>query len=160
MKNLLFLFVTPMLAVFTPNTAPNPPVYPPNPIDPTQGATTNPAVTEAMDEASHWLNLIDQGQYGSAWLDSGPLMKDIITEQEWIGAMDEVRAPFGNVRTRKVARNQSISALPHGTKGNFMLLEYRTQFSGNFTAKERLILMTDSLGQWRVISYDVKSANS
>lgn len=158
MKILLF-FISPLLAVFTPNTAPSPPVYPRNPIDESSGALINPAVTDATAEASHWLNLIDQGQYGAAWLDAGPLMKDILTESQWIGAMDEVRSPFQNAISRKISHNQSISVLPHGTKGNFMLVEYNTQFSGNSNGKERLILMTNPLGEWRVISYDVKSRN-
>src|ERR1700722_13596200 len=141
MKNLIFLLLSPMLAVFTPRTNPVPPIYPRDPIDTSQGAVTNPAVTEAMDEASHWLNLIDQGQYGSAWLDSGSIMQDIITESQWIGAMDEVRAPYSNSLSRKKVSTQSITTLPHGTKGNFMLIDYRTQFSGNFSGKERIILM-------------------
>ncbi len=160
MKNLIFFLLSPMLAVFTPRTNPIPPVYPRDPIDTSQGAITNPAVTQAMDEAQHWLNLTDQGQYGSAWLDSGTLLQDIVTESQWIGAMDEVRAPFGNgVLSRKKVSSQSITQLPHGTKGNFMLIDYRSQFSGNSSAKERVILMTDALGQWRVISYDLKPAN-
>jgi hypothetical protein len=158
MKILLLL---PFFAVFTPHSQPVPRVYPARPDDfvkDNEGSTSNPAVTQAMAEASHWLNLVDQQQYGPAWLDSGPLMKDIINEQEWIGAMDYVRAPFGNNLSRQLNKSRSISALPHGTKGNFMSLEYRSQFSGNHGAIERIALMSDSLGQWRVISYDIRSS--
>lgn len=129
--------------------------YPVSPFDTSRGGTTD-KVTSAQDEAAHWLALIDQGQYAAAWMDSGPLLKDIITQDEWVGAMTAIRRPFGNVLDRKRSLNQSTSSLPNGTKGNFVILTYRTKFSRNITGTETVVLVTNQLGQFRVISYSIK----
>lgn len=129
--------------------------YPVSPFDTSRGSTTE-KITSAQDEAAHWLALIDQGQYAASWMDSGPLLKDIISQTEWVGAMNAVRRPFGNVLDRKKALNQSTSSLPNGTKGNFIMLTYTTKFSRNVTGTESLVLITNQLGQFRVISYSIK----
>jgi hypothetical protein len=128
--------------------------YPVTPFDTTQGRTTDPVVA-AQDEAAHWLGLLDQGQYGPSWLDSGSLMKDILSEQQWMGAMQANRKPYGNVLSRRPGPNASTTTLAHGTKGNFMVIRYDTLFSRNIRATETLILMQNQLGQWRVVSYTI-----
>lgn len=129
--------------------------YPVSPYDTTQGRTTDPVVA-AQDEAAHWLGLLDQAQYGPSWLDSGPIMKDLISEKQWIGAMIANRRPYGSVMSRRPNGNASTTTLTYGTKGNFMIVHYQTLFSRNIQAEETVILMQNQLGQWRVISYSLE----
>jgi hypothetical protein len=112
--------------------------------------------TETSSEAGHWLNLVDQRQYGPAWLDAGPLLQDVLSQQAWVGAMHFIREPLGNVLSRTIVSNEETSALPHGTRGGFMILNYRTQFSHSRYGLETVILMRNHNNLWRVISYTVK----
>ncbi len=126
-----------------------------NPYD-TQGGSTSPVYSDALSEASHFLNLIDQNQYGPAWQDAGPLLKDCVTEDQWIGAMYKTRRPLGNVRSRKATGQQIQDRLPHGTRGYFVLLRYDTQFAGSNKGREELALMRDEFGRFRAVSYYVR----
>lgn len=130
-------------------------VYPLPSTDITQGRTSNISVTEAQDEAAHFLNLIDQAQYGNAWSDASTIMKDVIGQNQWIGAMTTTRKSLGNVLSRKLVSNQSRNTLPYGTQGNFMILVYRTLFSWNVYKDETIILTPDQKEQWRVINYSL-----
>lgn len=128
--------------------------YPPN-IYETEGGQKAPVTSEANAEAVSWLTLLDQGQYGSAWLDAGSLMKDIVTQEQWEAAMQALRQPLGNVTARKTGTSQTTQSLPGGTRGNFVVINYETSFSFKPTATEKVTLMTNALNQWRVISYDI-----
>ena len=128
--------------------------YPPN-LHETVGKTS-PMFSSASSEASHWLALMDQHQYGAAWLDSGPLFQDLITQDQWIAAMQALRRPLGQVRTRQVTTHQATQTLPGGTQGYFMIIRYNTSFSGKSSMIEILKLMMISHEQWRVISYTFK----
>lgn len=132
------------------------PVYPVPPTDTTGGRTTQTSFTEASSEASHWLTLIDQKQFQGAWDDSGPLLKDVIGPAQWDAALSGTRTRLGNVLSRKLTTHQSLSALPHGTRGNFIIIEYQTQFSWNIRGTETVTMMTNERGQWRVIGYSLK----
>src|ERR1700733_5403735 len=109
MKNLSsFLFLLTPLTLFAAyETAPLFPThgqetsvpYPISPYDTSRGGRTDPVVA-AQDEGAHWLQLLDQQQYGPSWSDAGSLLKDIISQNQWIGAMSVVRRPFGNVLSR------------------------------------------------------------
>jgi len=164
MKRLLpFFFLLPSLALPAPETPPLTPTFgqetsvphPVSPFDTARGSTKDPFVA-AQDEAAHWLALLDQQQYGPSWLDSGSFLKDVVTQNQWIGAMQATRKPFGNVLSRSLTKNSSITQLPNGTKGNFIVIHYRTLFSRNVQAEEVIVLMTNQMGQWRVVSYLTK----
>jgi hypothetical protein len=141
----------------TPGGLANESVYPLPSTDNTQGRTSNISVTEAQDEASQFMNLIDAGQYGGAWADASPIMKDVITQSQWISAMTETRRKLGNVLSRKLVSNKSRNILPFGTQGNFMILQYRTLFSWNVYQDEIIVLTTNEREQWRVFSYTLQS---
>ncbi|NGX46570.1 MAG: hypothetical protein K940chlam2_01765 [Chlamydiae bacterium] len=156
MKNFVvtaLLLVTPLLgdtdfgippSTIAPSTVP-PPTY-------------APTTSESNAEAISWLTLQDQGQYGSAWSDASSLMKDIITQSQWVAAMKALRQPLGSVKTRKTGTPQTVKSLPGGTKGDFVIISYQTSFSFKSLATEKVTLMTDALNQWRVVAYDVSSS--
>lgn len=148
-----FLFTT--LLLISPLFADSDAAYPPNPYD-TAGGKRSPAFSEANAQAMHFINLIDQQQYGGSWLEAGALMQDVITQEQWRGAMDSTRTALGPVYARKVGSHQTAKTLPGGTKGNFMIIKYETQFAQKANASETITLMTEGkLGLWKVIAYRV-----
>lgn len=137
------------------NAQPPPAMAPPNPNE-TRGGVTNPLFAAASAEASHWMTLIDQGQFASSWLDAAPLFKDIITREQWVAAMVATRRPLGNVRARQVGRSEASQSLPGGTQGAFMIIRYNTDFANRSGLEETVTLMMIRNDQWRVVSYSVR----
>lgn len=120
-----------------------------------QGVVKSDATTEARAEGSHFLNLIDQGQFEAAWSDAGALFRNLVDRKIWAAGMNAVRKPMGYVSTRKIGNYSRLKALP-GVPGNFMVIDYRTTFSRKSNVTERLILTPNELDEWRVISYQIR----
>lgn len=151
--------IAPPVGTPLPQVPPPPPPPPPTTTGAppgTAGSTTSPSFSAANAEAMHFINLIDQGQYPAAWKDAGSLLKDAVTPQQWTAAMQALRAPLGYASTRKVSHHTATNTLPFGTKGYFMIIEYSTQFAQKMKAKERVTVMTDIGGQWRVVAYAIQ----
>lgn len=131
--------------------------YPPNPYE-TQGGKRAPTFSDANAQAIYWINLIDQQQYSASWLECGGIVHDITTQVQWAAGMREERLGFGTVSSRKVSSHQTATRLPGGTRGNFMIIKYETNFSRRPYQIETVTLMTEGrLGLWKVISYRVGS---
>ena len=151
MKTLLLaiLFLTPPLLADTSAA------FPPNPHE-TQGGKRAPTFSKANAQAIYWINLIDQHQFGPSWLEASSLVQDITTRQQWAAAMKETRLNLGVVSSRKVSSHQTATTLPGGTKGNFMIIKYETNYSRKPNMVETITLMTQGqLSQWKVVSYKI-----
>ena len=148
-------FIIPLLLTFTPLFGEYNGTFGPPPPGASSSKLT-PVVTEAMDEAIHWLNLLDQFQFDASWSDAGSLFQDVITQEQWVAAMRTIRRPLGYVKTRKISDTRAANHLPYGTRGNFVILTYDTGFSRRAAGQERVTLMSESYGQWRVVSYSLQ----
>lgn len=163
----------------------------PNPFDPDEVSRDRrgSSYTAANAQAIYWLNLVDQAQYGASWLEAGSLLKDLVTQEQWAGAMGATRGDdgvtcqgqentiqgtvirgngnrngranatrnsWGYVTSRKASSHQLIQRLPNGSRGNFMVIKYKTNFSEKYGAVETVILASEGpLKLWKVISYKV-----
>lgn len=129
--------------------------YPPNPYD-TSGGMVAPAFSQANAQAIYWVNLLDQFQYGATWLEASGLLRDVITQDQWAAAMQARRQSLGPVVSRKIATHMATNQLPYGTKGNFIILTYNTQYQMFSNAVETVILMMEGpLLKWKVAGYSI-----
>ena len=167
MKSLLILFLLPHLAWITDeqryeNQTPTPP--------PTEGQSPDklplhspgqkPDLQTEITQASiQWLALLDGRQWGPSWLAGSSLLRDVITQNQWIDAMKEQRAPLGNANSRKFVSMQRRSNLQYGTKGNFLIVKFNSVFSNKPHATETLTFMSDgkSSDQWKITRYEIGS---
>ena len=151
MKTLILLLfcVSPLLADISANRSPQ--------SDDTTGGSLSPVYSEANSTAISWLTLLDQGQYGPTWSQGGSLMHDIISQNQWVAAMQAIRKPLGNASARKASGSQATETLPGGTKGNFMIINYQTSFSNKPYVTEKVTLMAWTYGRWQVIAYDLQT---
>lgn len=106
----------------------------------------------------HFLSIVDNKVYVGSWLEAGALLQDVITRDQWVGAMKATRAPLGYVTARSVASHTPHQGLPGGVRGDFMTIKYDTQFSNKLSAVETVVLMLEGpVGEWRVVSYRIGS---
>lgn len=124
--------------------------------DAAMGGTRPSPVSEANAQAIYWVNLLDQQQYEATWLEAGNLVRDITTKEQWAAGMQATRKSFGSVLSRKFSGNQNVNALPQGTPGKFIILEYKTNFSTQPSMRETITLINQKpLGNWKVVAYSI-----
>jgi len=138
---------------------PPPPIVPPSTRAGDEieiGRKTSQAFSEANAAAVHWMNLSDAQAFTGTWLESGGILKDVISQDQWSAGMASTRQRLGPVHARVVSSHVITNNLPYGAQGNFMIIKYTTQFQRMPNAVETITLTREgSLGLWKVISYRI-----
>lgn len=135
------------------------PLFAQTPLPPGQEEPGRPPSTfsEANAQAIYWINLIDQFQFGATWLEAGSLVHDVVTRDQWAAAMKASRQKLGTVSSRRVSSHQRVHLLPGGTRGDFMVIKYETNYSRSPGMVETIVLMSEgNLGLWKVVSYKIE----
>jgi Protein of unknown function (DUF4019) len=109
---------------------------------------------EASAAASHWLRLVDAGDYAQAYEQEPARLRTSTTEAQFIRSMEGRRAPFGRVLSRKFIGAAFSRKLTGSPDGRYESILFRTSFEHKALAAERVILTQESL-QWRVVDYRV-----
>jgi hypothetical protein len=110
-------------------------------------------VADSQKAVDAWLALADSGKYGESWDAGGSTFKMTISRKEWIQAMEALRKPLGEVKSRKIidiGNAENPRGLP---EGEYMVYFYDTQFSNPGKNQELLTLSLERDGQWRLLTY-------
>lgn len=132
---------------------------PPAPANPQQQGLTpeeQKILADNAADALHWLNLIDQGQYGESWDAASKTFQLTINRNEWIKAEEKLRKPLGAVVNRQLLQQlpkQNPKGLP---EGYYMVLVYQTDFANRAKANELVTMVLESDGRWRVLTYQAR----
>jgi hypothetical protein len=123
---------------------------------PVQADGPNDAAIAASVKASDaWLPIIDAGKYGESYDGFCVVAKMVLTEDKWVKTNEQVRAPLGKLVSRALKSKQYLSGLPNGTQGQFVILQYETEYA-NLNATETVTTMLDKDGQWRIAGYYIR----
>lgn len=114
------------------------------------------AVGQAQTAATSWLALTDAAKYGPSWDEAASLFKAAVTKANWESALKGVRAPLGAVRSRKVKAATFTRTLPGAPDGEYVVIQFDTQFEGKAAAVETITPMREKDGSWRVSGYFIK----
>ncbi len=109
---------------------------------------------EAASEA--WLQLVDSGHYAQSWQDASSAFKAAVSEKEWVQKLKAVRAPLGELVSRKVRSADYATELPGAPDGEYVVIRYDTTFANKKSAIETVTPMLDKDGQWHVSGYFIK----
>jgi hypothetical protein len=122
-------------------------------------AQDDSAKREAADRSARsWLALIDQGDYGKSWEEASSIFKSKLSKADWEGALGQVRAPLGPAGDRTLTSSIYRTDLPNAPQGEYVILQYKTEFAGKGSFIETITPMFDTDGKWRVSGYFVKPA--
>lgn len=112
----------------------------------------------AQQNAQNWLALVDAGSYGQSWQEASSFFQSKISKSDWEKALQQVRSPLGAVSNRTVIASAYQTDLPNAPKGEYVVLQYKTNFAGMGAGVETVSLMFDHDGKWRIAGYFVKPA--
>ncbi|MGA2806979.1 MAG: DUF4019 domain-containing protein [Terracidiphilus sp.] len=117
------------------------------------------AKKEAANQAAQsWLALVDRGDYGASWREASSFFQSKVSEADWETALKQVRAPLGVASNRTLLVAEFQTDLPNAPKGEYVILQYKTEFAGSGAVVETITPMLDKDGKWRVSGYFVKLA--
>ena len=109
----------------------------------------------AGEEAGKWLALVDGRQYRQSWQRAATLFRQQVSAEQWQQAITAARNPLGNMVSRKMAAATYATSLPGAPDGEYVVLQFRTEFENRKHAIETVTPMLDD-GQWRVSGYYVR----
>lgn len=111
------------------------------------------AVSEAQTAAMSWLALTDQAKYGQSWDEASSLFKAAVSKADWERALEGVRSPLGPLKSRKVRSATFSRTLPGAPDGEYVVIQFSTQYKNKATATETVTPMREKDGSWRVSGY-------
>jgi len=123
-----------------------------------------PAIASADDSAEKaaaaaaksWLGQIDAGNYGKSWNDASSYFQGAVTEKGWNDALSGTRKPLGKLLSRKLGKAQNAKSLPGAPDGNYVVMQYDTNFSNKKNAVETVTFMQEKDGKWKAAGYYIK----
>ena len=81
-----------------------------------------PAKPDAVAAAKAWLALVDAGQYGPSWRESGALFRRAVTEEQWGQALTGARTPLGTMKSRELDTRTEAATLPGAPDGRYEVM--------------------------------------
>jgi hypothetical protein len=120
------------------------------------GAGGNDAVAAAERSAEAWLALTDGGRYGESWDAAASMFKAAVSKADWDKALKAVRAPLGALKARKVKSATFTTSLPGVPDGEYVVIQYDSQFENKAAAVETVTPIREKDGSWRVSGYFIK----
>lgn len=120
------------------------------------GLLAQQAPEPVKKSAESWLPLIDSAQYGVSWDRAADTFKKAVTKDKWSDAAKQARAPLGKFKSRTLSLAQPAQDPPNAPPGNYMIIQFNSDFDYKNGAIETVILFEQSKNQWRVAGYFIK----
>ena len=119
-------------------------------------ATEKDSVSKAQEAATAWLALVDHGSYAASWDKASSIFQSAISQSGWESALKSVRAPLGQVKSRKLKSATYTKTIPGAPEGEYVVIQYETEFANKPGAIETVTPMREKDGSWKVSGYFVK----
>lgn len=110
----------------------------------------------AITGSMAWLSLVDGENFAESWNQAAGFFKKAVTKEQWLNSMRTFRVPFGKVVARKLKSKQYTKTLPGAPDGEYVVIQYETQFEKKQSAIETVTSMLDKDGKWRISGYYIK----
>jgi len=125
-----------------------------SPVAPT--TETTPGVDKQSDaevaqqSAESWLELLDAGDFPTAYDRTGSLFRESVTAGEFRKRMEERLALLGDPESRMLDSTVRLTTAPGLPAGNYFVFEFDGIYELRPDARERITVASES-GKWPVI---------
>lgn len=123
---------------------------------PLASAHESDVVHDAKEAAQAWLALTDGVQYAQSWEQASALFKGAVSKQDWEKALTATRTPLGALKSRTLKTVRFTTSLPGVPDGEYVVLQYQTQFANKAEAVETITPSHEADGSWKVSGYFIK----
>ncbi len=114
------------------------------------------AEKSGIESAQAWLEFVDSEKYAESWEEAAEYFKSAITKEKWEKTIQAVRKPLGKVVSRKLKSQKYATSLPGAPDGEYVVIQYTTDFENKKAATETITPMLDKADTWRVTGYFIK----
>jgi hypothetical protein len=121
-----------------------------------EAASVSAATAAATDAATKWLAVMDAGQTAEAWDAAAPMMQAAVTRETWASVGSQVRSPLGAAKARKQGAAGYTRTLPNAPQGEYVVIQYNTDFANRAGAVETVVPMRQPDGSWKVSGYFIR----
>lgn len=116
----------------------------------------DPRATAAQAAARDWLALTDRGDAQGSWDAAGKKFQAVLPATGWADSLKKARAPFGPTANRAIFKTVFQTTFPGAPEGDYVLIDYTTNFAGKPAAHETVTLERETDGAWRVVGYYIR----
>jgi len=110
----------------------------------------------AQVAAEKFYALVDADQFAASWQNCAPLLKEKVTEQEWVRQLSKTREVGGPLIKRTLKDMTYSTSAKDSPEGEYILLIYDTTFKTRPDSSENLTVMLDKDQIWRVTGYFIQ----
>ena len=114
------------------------------------------SVASAEAAAVSWLALVDAGDYARSWDQAAGMFQGSITRTDWVKAAADVRSSLGRLISRKVKSATFTRTLPGAPDGEYIVIQYDSQFQHKPSAIETVTRLREQDGSWKVSGYFIR----
>lgn len=116
------------------------------------------STTKAQSAADAWLSVTDSADYAQSWEKTAGLFQSAVTQSKWKADLEKVRLPLGKVKSRKLESADLTRVLPNAPDGEYVVMQYRSQFERHSNIVETVTSMREADGSWKIVGYYIKRA--
>lgn len=110
----------------------------------------------AAAAADKFLQLVDADQFAASWQAAAPLLREKVSEADWVAQLRRTREITGPVVERSQKSMTYSTSAKDSPEGEYILIIFDTSFKGKSGATESLTVMLDQNQAWRVAGYFIK----
>jgi len=108
---------------------------------------------KAKAAADSWLLLNDHGKYEHSWDAASTFFQHGIEKTSWVIAAKNARSPLGMVKNRSLKSASFTHSLPETPEGEYLVIQYKSQFENKTMAIETITSMREKDGSWKIAGY-------
>lgn len=113
-------------------------------------------IGDASAAADAWLARMDAGDVEGTWEGTSSLFRQLVDLPQWTASYQQVNAIFGRALARELGTTDCRESIPGAPDGQYVVLEYMTEFERKKEAVETVVAALDGDGEWRVGGYFVR----
>lgn len=110
---------------------------------------------KATAVAMEFLQLIDADKYSESWQMSAGLMKERVSEEEWVEKLTKARTISGALVERKEKDSTYSTTAKDSPDGEYISLVFDSKFQRAENVAEYITVMLDQ-GHWKVAGYFIR----
>ncbi len=119
-------------------------------------AANEEAIAKATAAATSWLALTDAGDGAKSWKAAASLFQAAVPQAKWEQSLAAARGPLGPLKGRKVSSATYSRTLPGAPDGEYVVIQFSSQFANKASAVETVTPMREKDGSWKVSGYYIK----